>query len=49
MQDIQIDILKQEIEDNKKDLEFNRVLEIVYKQFEYTNIRLSVLVKTYHF
>lgn len=37
----QIDIQREEIEDNKKDVEFNRALEIIYRQLEFTRVRFK--------
>lgn len=42
-----IKIQKQEIEDNKKDVEFNRALDIVYKQLEHSKERFIITDEDY--
>ena len=37
----QIEFQQKEIEDNKKDVEFNRALEIIYRQLQYTEKRFN--------
>ncbi|WP_343556324.1 hypothetical protein [Sphingobacterium sp.] len=48
VQKIQIKIQQDEIFANKKDLEFNRTLDIVYKQLEYTNKIFEKLEDSYY-
>ncbi|WP_312190381.1 hypothetical protein [Sphingobacterium sp.] len=48
MQEKQIRIQQDEILANKKDVEFNRTLDIIYKQLEYTNIVFKPIADEYY-
>ena len=48
MQENQIRIQQEEILGNKKDLEFNRKLDIIYRQLEYSNIIFKKIEDQYH-
>lgn len=48
MQKKQIRIQQDEILANKKDVEFNRTLDIIYKQLEYTNIVFKPIADEYY-
>jgi len=44
----QIRIQKQEIKDNRKDIEYNRLLDIVFRQLEFSKTELSNLKDVYY-